>query len=106
MVRLEKYHFSTCIKNAATRDEEKFDDQNITWPVVIQCSQVQYMRPSGIDILGLPTDLHSDREVAKHLNSLNYSALEERLGSRQFPRKGFLPNEGSQSIFVSLCTFR
>ena len=102
VVRLEKYHFSTCIKNCATRDEEKFADQKITFPVVIQCSQIKYIGAFGIDILGSPTDLNSDPEVAKSLNSLNYSALEERLGGRQFPRKGFLPNEGSQSFFVSL----
>lgn len=104
VVRLEKYHFSTCIKNAATRDEEKFAGQKITFPVVIQCSHIKYIGCFGIDILGSPTDLNSDPEVAKHLNSLNYSALEDRLGGRQFPKKGFLPNEGTQSFLSTHST--
>ena len=94
LIRLEKYHFSTAIVNAGSRDEEKFASQGITFPVVIQCSQIKYIGGYGVDIINAPTDLNGDPDVANHLIGLNYSSLAERLGTRQFPTKGFLPDEG------------
>ena len=94
MIRLVKYHFSTTIQCTGFRDEEKFSNQKITFPIVIQCSEVKYVGAFGVDIIEAPRDLNSDPDIAMQLKSLTYPALVERLACRQFPKKGFLPNSG------------
>ena len=104
-VKLVTYHFSTPIQSIKFQDETKFRGQNITFPLVIQCGQLDPVGGYGCAVLGNPSDINKDDDFSKLLRGMQHIDLATKLGVRQFPQWGSLPNIGdlSSNDFLLIC---
>ena len=93
-VKLVSYHFSTPIQGVNFDDEKKFLSQNITFPLVIQCSQLDPVGGYDCAVLGNPCDINKDEDFTKLLRGMRSIDVAAKLGVRQFPQWGSIPNRG------------
>lgn len=105
-VKLVDYHFSTPFQCVGSRDETKFFSQNISFPLVIQCGQLDPVGGYDCAMLGDPRDINKDENVTKLLNGgMQHVDLAAKLGVRQFPRWGSLPNAGVYCLPTNVLHF-
>jgi Shelterin complex subunit, TPP1/ACD len=94
-VKLVSYHFSTPLKCVGSRDITKFKSQNISFPLVMQCGELVPLGGFDCTVLGNPCDINKDEDFTKLLSGgMQHIDLAAKLGVRQFPSRGSLPNAG------------
>lgn len=102
IIKLRHYHVSTVVQASGIRDPE--DLRAITFPLVINCSSVQYLGGNGGLDLQRQDEIHDINTVIKQqlLNNISYVKLYEKLLKSQFPDEKYLPDAGTYMNFIAV----
>lgn len=101
VIKLEKYHFTTIIASVGSRDESKYQSLGISFPVAIQCDKLSLLGGDDVEVMGAPHDLNRDDDIKNIISKMEHCFMSRRLGMKQFPQMGLLPNAGEYLSLIS-----
>jgi hypothetical protein len=100
IIKMEQYHYSTVTHSCGLRDEKMFPQHMITYPIVLQCSKLASLGANDCEVIGEPRDLNKDPEIMAALGKMQFITMAKRLGTRQFPGQGVLPDAGTMLMLL------
>ena len=103
-VKLVSYHFTSTFMYTGLEDGAKYQPQDISFPLVMQCAKLHPVGGYDCAVLGNPCDINADEDF-KLLRKMQYVELTAKLGARQFPKQGSLPNAGDCCATENFCFF-
>ena len=95
IVKLQVYHFSTIYQCAADRDLPVLCKE-ISRPLVLQCSKIEYLGGDDCTTIGEPRNIN--KELDSLLKSTGYINILDKLRIKQFPSQKCLPDYGKAAI--------
>lgn len=104
-VKLVSYHFTTTFMYAGLGDGAKYHPQENSFPLVMQCAKLDPLGGYDCAVLGNPCDINADEDFKLLYRKMKYVELTAKLGARQFPKQGSLPNAGDCCSPENFCFF-
>lgn len=103
---VSNFHLTTVVQTAGNVDLRSFAPGrcSVSFPLAIQCNELQYLGGDDCAIMGNPRDINKDDRIRALIQTSHssYETMTKVIGAIQFPNTGILPSYGEYYSIVNI----